>query len=229
MLRTFSDGITMTMSQHGGFKKHFMKSLKLRSHMRGAVAERRWADFDIPAPLPRVCSHIHGADAGRSAISWGQWWFGARGFEAEAANWVLDPFFVGPILLPLRLRSATAYVWTHVMICVEANFPPASARACVSVPWVINFAKSINNFANVNSILKPLKSSEASPKLKIAYWNQCLGHLVCNENPFWGLLKLSFNYIVMEIHFEDKGGKAPLKLHLGLIIQGRWWLNSEDR
>ena len=45
------------------------------------------------------------------------------------------------ILLPLRLRPATAYKWTHVMICVEANFSPASAhfrprplRACVNVP-----------------------------------------------------------------------------------------------
>ena len=96
--------------------------------MRGAVAERRWADFDIPAPLPRVCSHIRGADAGGSAISWGQWWFGARGFEAGAVNWVLDPFLAERFLLPLRLRSATAHVWTHVMICVEANFPPAPAR-----------------------------------------------------------------------------------------------------
>ena len=43
--------------------------LKLRSHMRGAVAERRRADFDIPAPLLRVCSHIRGVDAGGSAIS----------------------------------------------------------------------------------------------------------------------------------------------------------------
>ena len=96
--------------------------------MRGAVAERRWADFDIPAPLPRVCSHIRGADAGGSAISLEQWWFGARGFEADAANRVLDPFLAERILLPLRLRSATAHVWTHVMICVEAIFPPASSR-----------------------------------------------------------------------------------------------------
>ena len=63
-----------------------------------------------------------------AAISWGQWWFGARGFEADAANWVLDPFLAERILLPLRLLSATAHVWTHVMICVEANFPSASAR-----------------------------------------------------------------------------------------------------
>ena len=67
-------------------------------------------------------------------ISCGQSWFGARGFEADAENWVLDPFVVERILLPLRLRSATAYVWTHVMICFEVNFPPASARACVNVP-----------------------------------------------------------------------------------------------
>ena len=65
---------------------------------------------------------------GRIAISWGQWWFWARRFEADSENWVFDPFLVERILLPLRLRSATAHVWTHVMICVEANFPPASAR-----------------------------------------------------------------------------------------------------
>ena len=44
----------------------WLAELKLRSHMRGAVAERRRADFDIPAPLPRVCSHIRGADAERT-------------------------------------------------------------------------------------------------------------------------------------------------------------------
>ena len=70
--------------------------------MRGAVAERKRADFDIPAPPPWVCSHICRADAGGSAISWGQRWFGARSFEADAENWVLDPFVVERILLPLR-------------------------------------------------------------------------------------------------------------------------------
>ena len=105
-----------------------IRHVKLHSHMRGAVAERRRADFDIPAPLPRVCSHTRGADAGGSALSWGQWWFGARGFEAGAVNWVLDPFLAERFLLPLHLRSATAHVWTHVMICVEANVPPAAAR-----------------------------------------------------------------------------------------------------
>ena len=53
-------------------------NIKLRSHMRGAVAERWQADFDIPALLPQVCSHTRGADAGGSAISWGQRWFRAR-------------------------------------------------------------------------------------------------------------------------------------------------------
>ena len=106
---------------------NFDGRVKLRSHMHGAVAERRRADFDIPAPPLHVCSHIRGADAGGSAFSWGQRWFGARGFEADAENWVLDPILAERILLPPCLRSATAYVWTHVMICVEANFPPASA------------------------------------------------------------------------------------------------------
>ena len=94
--------------------------------MSGAVAERRRADFDIPAPLPLVCSHICGAHAGGSAISLGQRWFGVRGFEGDAENWVLGPFVAELILLPLRLRFATAYMWMHVMICVEANFSPVS-------------------------------------------------------------------------------------------------------
>ena len=152
--------------------------------MRDAVAERRRADFDIPALLPRVCSHIRGAvaersrsgrgavaersrsgrgavaersrsgrgavaersrsgrgavaersrsgrgaDAGRSAISRGQWWFGARGFEAGAANWVLDPFLAERILLPLRLRSATAHVWTHVRVRFHLRGAVTTARS----------------------------------------------------------------------------------------------------
>ena len=82
--------------------------------MHGAVAERRRADFDIPAPLPRVCSHIRGADAGRTRADLpfleDNEWFRACGFEADAANWVLDLFLAERILLPLRLRSATAHV-----------------------------------------------------------------------------------------------------------------------
>ena len=101
--------------------------------MRGAVAERRRADFDIPAPLPRVCSHIRGADAEwtRADLPFLE---DSDGLERAVSkrtrqiDWVLDPFLAERILLPLRLRSATAHVWTHVMICVEANFTPASAR-----------------------------------------------------------------------------------------------------
>ena len=98
--------------------------------MRGMVAEQRRVDFDIPDPLPWVCSHIRGADAGGSAISWGQRWFGARGFKADVENWVLDPFVVERILLPLRFRSGTAYVWTQVMICVETPPPMSAPRMC---------------------------------------------------------------------------------------------------
>ena len=105
--------------------------LKLHSHMRGTDAERRRVDFDISTPPPRVCSHIRGADVGRSAISWGQRWFAARGLEVDAENWVLDPFVVEWILLPLRdpacvnacndlcwsqlsVRLRSAHVWTYL-------------------------------------------------------------------------------------------------------------------
>ena len=56
---------SFTVSLHNPNGRH-LPAVKLRSHMRGAVAERRRADFDIPAPLPQVCSHIHGADAERT-------------------------------------------------------------------------------------------------------------------------------------------------------------------
>ena len=52
----------------------------------------------------------------------------------DAAIWVLDPFLAERFLLPLRLRSATAHVWTHVMISVETNFPPASAASARAHP-----------------------------------------------------------------------------------------------
>ena len=90
--------------------------------MRGVVAGRRQADFDIPAPLPRVCSHIRGADAGGSAISWGQWWFGARGFEAGAVNWVLDPFLAERFLPPLPDRAC-------VNACNDLCWSQFSARS----------------------------------------------------------------------------------------------------
>ena len=82
-----------------------------------------------------ACSHIRGGDAVGSAISWGHLWFGACSFEADAENWELNPFVTERILLLLRHCSATAYVWTHVMICVEANFPPASVRLSSAHVW----------------------------------------------------------------------------------------------
>ena len=95
-------------------------NVQLCSHMRGE--ETGW--FWHSRSATKICSHIRGADAGGSVICWGQ---RTRGFEADAENWLLDPFVAERILLPLRLRFATAYVWTYVMICVEVNYPPASS------------------------------------------------------------------------------------------------------
>ena len=106
-----------------------------------------------------------GADAGGPAISWGQWWFGARGFEVDVANWVLDPFLAERILLPLRLRSATAHVWTHLMICVEANFPPA--RACVNVPscWSYKMSQLLSRIWKIYVCKKKKRTLDSWPLL----------------------------------------------------------------
>ena len=103
--------------------------------MRGAVAERRQADFDISVTLPRLCPYLHRAEGGWICHFLRKRWFGARGFEADAENLVLDPFVADRISLPLRLRSANAHVWTQVKICVEANFPPASVRVRSAYVW----------------------------------------------------------------------------------------------
>ena len=188
--------------------------------MCGAVAERRRADFDIPTSLPQVCSHIRGAVAERtrsgSAISWGQWWFGARGFEADVANWVLDPFLAEWILLPLRLRSATAHVWTHVMIYVKANFPPASARACVNVPLVYKCHAVIKilykNFTHRNP--KYFGWTESVPYL-LMHWHISLsGH---HRTLFWLLTlghKWSSPSLVMSVHHADKNLRSKLQSKL---------------
>ena len=109
--------------------------------MRGAVAARRRVDYDIPAPPLRVCSHIRGADAGGSVISWGQRWFAARGFEADAENWVLDPF-VAPAPPPLRDRvcvnACNDLCWSQF----STRLRPRQLRSCVNVPlrqYQVNF------------------------------------------------------------------------------------------
>ena len=67
--------------------------------------------------------------------------------KAHGANmgptWVLsapDGPHVGPMNLAigdilLCLHSTIVHVWMHVMICVEANFPPASLRICPLPSW----------------------------------------------------------------------------------------------
>ena len=76
--------------------------------MCGAVAEWRWADFDIPAPLPRVCSHMRRSDAGGFAISCGRRWFGARGFEADAEKLAVGPICCGADFAPAPPPPASA-------------------------------------------------------------------------------------------------------------------------
>ena len=43
-------------------------------------------------------------------------------------------------------RSAAAYVWTHVMICVGANFPPTSACVRSTHVWMYLDAFSVETF-----------------------------------------------------------------------------------
>ena len=159
--------------------------------MHGAVAEQRWVDFDIPAPLPQVCSHIPGVDTDGSAISWGKRRVGARGFEADAENCVLDPFVAERILLPLRLRSATAYVRTHVMICVEANFPPT----CVRSAHVWTYLKGLTSgmrkcYENSNCSVQFISNHILPHRLNInnscTQWYSCGSSIVflnMNKNP----------------------------------------------
>ena len=186
--------------------------LKLRSHMRGAVAERRRADFDIPAPLPRVRSHIRGADAGGSAISWGQWWFGARGFEADAANWVLDPFLAERILLPVRLRSATAHVWTHVMICAEDNFPPASARVrpCMCERTLTHWGRVTHICVGKLSIIGSDNGSSPGRRQAIIWTNAVIllvGHVGTNFSENWNGIE---TFSIKEMHLKMSSAKWRL-------------------
>ena len=157
----------------------------------GAEAGGFWHSRSATAGMFTHTRSERGADAGGSAISWGQWWFGACGFEVDAANWVLDPFLAERFLLPLRLRSATAHVWTHVMICVEANFPPASARArprmcertftrkmfpcrdiIMNIPpvfplqWRHNNIDGVSNHRRLHRLLKPFVEVQIKENIK---------------------------------------------------------------
>ena len=71
-----------------------------------------------------VCSHMPRTSA-HLPYQWGVKCCGACSFEADAENWIVAPFLVERILLPLRLYSMTVHVWIH-LICVEDNFPLTS-------------------------------------------------------------------------------------------------------
>ena len=105
----------------GGRKIGFNTNHYMRSHMRGRGAEaereekplrKKWVQHPIKATFTHARS----------------------GCGAEAVNWVLDPFLAERFLLPLRLRSATAHVWTHVMCWSQfsARPRPQPLRACVN-------------------------------------------------------------------------------------------------
>ena len=96
--------------------------VKLCSYMREAVAGQRRADLDVPAPLSRACGLRNilsrNAMSVRAEVGLEAW------FWSGCGKLGVGPIFAERISLPLCLRSATTYVWTHVMICVEANFHP---------------------------------------------------------------------------------------------------------
>ena len=124
--------------------------LKVCSYIHEVVAGRRGVDFDISTWLLRASTHIGGWMA--EHLEWichvceGRSRIGVRGFKADTENWMFDQFLAKRILLPLHFCFATAYVWTHVMIYVEANFPlrpSASAlRICECTLMLIIFVTS---------------------------------------------------------------------------------------
>ena len=132
--------------------------------MRRAVVEQRRADFDIPASLLRVCSHIRGADEGRllrTQMVWSAWFRSGRGNLG-----------VGPIYRSgFWSCSATAYVWTHVMICIEGNFLPASApRMCEHTFTEFFFLTQSSEQWTWNEILLYLRSSYRILLMASQYW-----------------------------------------------------------
>ena len=102
--------------------------------MRGAVVEQlqSWVGWILTFPL---CYHGYvDTNAERTWVDLpfveDNDCFGVCGFEAGGKLGV-GPICCGADLLPLRLHSATANMWSHVMICVEAYFLLASSlRMC---------------------------------------------------------------------------------------------------
>ena len=111
--------------------------IKLRSHMRGAVAERTRAIFLHSALLPRVCLHIRGADMVDLPFFMTKMVWGAR-FRSGRGNWVLDTFVCGvdfaPTPPPLRdhicVNASNDLCWSQfsIRLCLRP------LRACANAP-----------------------------------------------------------------------------------------------
>ena len=93
--------------------------------------------FYIPAALPWACSGI------------GRWMVERLVcvFEADGENWVSDPFVAEQILPLSHLRSTAAFVWTHVMTFVEANFSPTSLHVCSTHVWMYLESLAVKSLA----------------------------------------------------------------------------------
>ena len=118
------------------------------THARGRL--QSWGGGRILTFPLRYRGYVHtyaertrnGRGADGSAISWGQWWFGARGFEADAANWVLDPFLAGRILLPLRDRACVNtcndLCWSQFSARLRPRMCERTLSATTLDVWIIS-------------------------------------------------------------------------------------------
>ena len=151
--------------------------------------KRLWrrADFDIPALLPRVCSHIRDLDMGRSAISWGQRWFWGVRFQSRRGKLGVGPicwradFAHNPPLLRGRVcvntcndlcwsqfsaRVHSMDVWTYLKFShCDWLSRWATFRFPLRVPDLQKSCSDLTAWQNTNRIWAPAKAADNMPHI----------------------------------------------------------------
>ena len=129
--------------------------------MRGTVAERRRANFDIPAPLLRVCSHIRGRICHffRTMMVWS-----AR-FRSGRGKLGVGPISCGadfaPAPPPLRdcacVNACNDLCWSQFSACLRP-------RMCERTLWGGHFGDVLLNHQGIRLVQKRCKFIKYIPE-----------------------------------------------------------------
>ena len=126
----------------------------------------RWADFDIPIPLPRACSHICRGMVKHIIchVYESRCRIGHAVSKRTRKNWVFDPFLAKQILLPfcgcVCVNTCNDLHWSQFSACFSPRLATSAPRMCGCTLITMENHCWFNVTLEVLNALRPHKNFE---------------------------------------------------------------------